>query len=146
MENNLMTTPSNEELELIKRRKKEKTLDIIKKVVVYAFLTLVAIMSFLPFYWMIISSLKPETEFRSSVPTFFPQTFQFENYGYVMDYNSGMFGTMLINTIVVGLFSTFIGVVITIITAYAFAKMEFKGKELIFSLLLTMTFSKVSLL
>lgn len=116
--------------------KKDKTKKIVKRVLVYAFLTFFAIFSILPFYWMIISSIKTEAEYRQSVPTFFPTTFQFKNYSYVLGYQSGLFGTSLLNTIIVGVFSTVLGVIVTIITAYAFARLEFKGKNLLFSLML----------
>lgn len=118
--------------------KKQKTGNIIKNIVVYTFLTICALLAFLPFYWMIISSLKTEMEYRQSVPTFFPHTFQFKNYQAVLTQtsSSGSFGQLLLNTLVVGLFSTTIGVVVTIITAYALARMNFKGKNLLFTLML----------
>lgn len=50
--------------------------------------------------------------------------------------NSVSFLQMLVNTLVVGFFSTIIGVIVTIITAYALARMNFKGKNLLFSLML----------
>lgn len=121
-----------------KETKKQKVGNIVKNIFVYTFLTICALLSFLPFYWMIISSVKTEAEYRLSVPTFFPQTFQFKNYAAVLTQtsNSGSFSQILINTLVVGLFSTTIGVIITIITAYALARMNFKGKNLLFSLML----------
>jgi len=118
-------------------KKKSKTAKIVKNVFVYIFLTICALLAFLPFYWMIITSIKTEGEFRQSVPTFFPQTFSFQNYSYVLTTgNNGLFGQMLLNTVVVGIISTIIGVVVTILTAYAFAKINFKGKNLLFTLML----------
>lgn len=119
-----------------KVEKKDRIIKIITKVFVYIFLTLFAIFSILPFYWMIISSLKLETEYRLAVPTFFPQTIAWSNYSTVMAADNGLFGQMLINTLVVGIVSTLLGVIMIIITSFAFAKMEFKGKNLVFSLLL----------
>ena len=120
-----------------KEKKNDKRNKIIKNVLVYTFLTLAALLAFLPFYWMIISSIKPETEFRQSVPTLFPHNFNWGNYSYVLQKgNRGLFGQMLLNTVIIGIFSTIMGVVITILTAYAFAKIDFKGKNLLFSLML----------
>ncbi len=87
---------------------------------------------------MIISSLKTETVYREPIPTFFvkPSELQWKNYQTVIQYGNNLFGSMLVNTIVVGVISTLLGVIVTIITAYAFAKMEFKGKNFLFSLLL----------
>jgi len=53
-----------------------------------------------------------------------------------MSYDNGSLGQMLINTLVVGVVSTLLGVVVITITAFAFAKMNFKGKNLVFTLLL----------
>lgn len=124
------------ELDVQKEEKRAKTRKIIKYIFVYTFLTICAIFAFLPFYWMIISSIKTEPEFRQSVPTFFPQTFSWKNYSYVVQYQSGLFATSLINTLIVGVVSTLLGVVVTILTAYAFARLEFKGKNLLFTLML----------
>ena len=137
MENNLVLEQPNNEMNIEKEKKKQKISKIVKNSLTYAFLTLFAFVSFLPFYWMIISSVKTETEYRLPAPTFFPHEFQWENYSFVIvEGNNGLFGTMLLNTLIVGLLSTLIGLVITIITAYAFAKLEFKGKDLLFSLML----------
>ena len=124
-------------MDIEKEKKKDKTAKIFKYIGLYTFLTICAILAFLPFYWMIISSLKSETEFRQSSPTFFPHVLQFQNYSFVLTQgNNGLFGQMLLNTVVVGVLSTVIGVIITILTAYAFAKIDFKGKNLLFSLML----------
>ena len=127
---------NTDDLNVEQERKKKKIGKIIYKIFVYLFLTIVAIGAFLPFYWMFITSIKQEAEFRQSVPTFFPHVMSWQNYSYVMDYNKGIFGTVLLNTIIVGVVSTLLSLVIIILTAYAFAKMDFKGKELLFSLLL----------
>ena len=122
-----------------KELKKQKTQRIVKNVFVYIFLTICAVLAFLPFYWMVMSSVKTEEEYRASVPTFFPHTFMFKNYASVLnqaDTNGSSFWQILINTLVVGLLSTSIGVVVTVITAYALAKMNFKGKNIVFAAML----------
>lgn len=127
------------EFDVERAMKKQKTQRIIKDIFVYFFLTICAIFAFLPFYWMVMSSFKTEAEFRQSVPTFFPNTWQIQNYSVMLSQGgtSGTsFGQTLVNTLVVGLFSTVIGVVITIITAYALARMNFKGKNILFAIML----------
>lgn len=123
-----------------KERKKQKVANIFKNVFVYLILTLCAVLAFLPFYWMVISSLKTEMEYRQSVPSFFPHTFMWKNYEAVLSQTSsggsGSFAQILVNTLVVGFFSTVIGVIVTIVTAYALARMKFKGKNLLFTLML----------
>lgn len=121
-------------------RRKQKVGNIFKNIFVYTFLTLCAVLAFLPFYWMVISSLKTEMEYRQSVPTFFPHTFMWVNYKAVLSQTSangsGSFVQILINTLVVGFFSTTLGVIVTIVTAYALARMKFKGKNVLFGLML----------
>lgn len=121
-----------------KSLRQQHTSHIIRNVLSYTFLTLCAFFAFLPFYWMIISSLKTEMEYRESVPTFFPRTFQWANYSMVLAQtdSAGSFGRILINTLVVGLMSTSLGVVVTILTAYALARMKFSGKNILFALML----------
>ena len=141
LEQNPVETPKKivqdmDNLDVNKEKRKNQIGHVLYKIFVYIFLTIVAIGAIFPFYWMIITSLKQEPEFMKSVPTFFPEIINWENYGYVINYNKGMFGTALLNTIVVGSLSTLLSLVIIILTAYAFAKMEFAGKELLFSILL----------
>ena len=121
-----------------KQLKIQKTLKIISRIIAYIFLTLFAIFAILPFYWMIISSLKTETVYRQPNPTFFikPSEIQWSNYSTVINSDNGLFGTTLINTLIVGVSSTFLGLIVTILTSFAFAKLEFKGKNLLFTLLL----------
>ena len=52
---------------------KQRIVQICVKIFVYAFLLLMALIVLFPFYWMLISSLKSLTEYRLSVPTFWPQ-------------------------------------------------------------------------
>lgn len=112
---------------------------VVTKVFSYIFLTFFAVLAFLPFYWMVMSSVKTEMEYRRNVPTFFPHEFQFKNYSMVLS-QTGSGGTnfwqILINTLVVGILSTSLGVIVCIITAYALARMNFKGKNLLFTLML----------
>lgn len=122
-----------------KERKKQKAANIVKNVILYIILTFCAVFAFLPFYWMLISSVKTEVEYRQNVPTFFPQTFMWKNYSTVLtqtESSGASFGQILLNTLVVGLVSTTLGVIVTILTAYAFAKMKFSGKGILFTVML----------
>ena len=137
LEKNLNTPISGFNLDVKKEERKSKIAKITTQTITYIFLTMVAIFSFLPFYWMIISSLKGEPEFRASVPTFFPmEGIRWDNYSFVISYKESLFTTSLINTLIVGALSTVLGVIVVIISAYAFARLEFKGKNLLFSLML----------
>ena len=100
----------------------------------YFFLALWAIIVLFPFYWMINSSLKSLEEYRQSVPTFWPQKVLWSNYAEA--FTAASLGRLFFNTAYVGIVSTILSLVITILSAFAFARLEFRGKNLLFSALL----------
>ena len=100
----------------------------------YAFLFLMALIVIFPFYWMIISSLKTLDEYKLSVPTLFPRTVEFGNYA--VAFNQANLGKLFMNTVYVGLVSTVLSLIITVLSAFAFARLEFKGKNTLFAILL----------
>ena len=100
----------------------------------YLFLLIVAFVVLFPFYWMIISSLKSLPEYKLNVPTFWPQEVMLSNYAEA--FTAANLGTLFKNTIIVGVVSTILSLVITILTAFVFARLEFKGKNILFAGLL----------
>ncbi len=100
----------------------------------YAFLMIMALIVLFPFYWMLISSVKTLAEYRLSVPTFWPKDLVL--YNYVEAFTTASLGTLFMNTLYVGLVSTILSLIITILTAFAFARLEFKGKDALFAALL----------
>lgn len=100
----------------------------------YAFLLLMALIVLFPFYWMLISSVKTLDEYNLAVPTFWPMRFMLSNYADA--FTTASLGTLFLNTMYVGLVSTLLSLVITILTAFAFARLEFKGKNILFAALL----------
>ncbi len=100
----------------------------------YLFLLVMAVIVLFPFYWMINSSLKSLTEYRMSTPTFWPNRVLWTNY--VDAFQTANLGRLFLNTAYVGLVSTILSLIITILSAFAFARLEFKGKDLMFSALL----------
>ena len=107
---------------------------ILVKIGVYAFLIIMAVIVLFPFYWMIISSLKTLAEYRQPTPTFWPQSIMWSNYAEA--FTTANLGTLFTNTAIVGIVSTLLSLVITVLSAFAFARLEFKGKETLFGLLL----------
>ncbi|MBQ6997596.1 MAG: carbohydrate ABC transporter permease [Oscillospiraceae bacterium] len=100
----------------------------------YLFLCTMALIVLFPFYWMIISSLKSLAEYRLNVPTFWPQKIIWFNY--VEAFNTANLGSLFVNTMIVGVASTLLSLVITVLSAFAFARLEFKGRDTLFTLLL----------
>ena len=101
---------------------------------IYLFLIVMALIVLFPFYWMLISSVKSLEEYRLSVPTFWPRALLLSNY--LTAFTTASLCRLFMNTMIVGLISTLLSLVITILTAFAFARLEFKGKELLFAALL----------
>ena len=100
----------------------------------YVFLIAMALIVLFPFYWMIISSLKTLEEYRMSVPTFWPRRIMLSNYAEA--FTTASLGRLFMNTLIVGVVSTLLSLVITVLSAFAFARLEFKGRETMFTLLL----------
>ncbi len=101
---------------------------------IYLFLIVMALIVLFPFYWMIISSLKTLPEYKLSPPTFWPKEIKWSNYANA--FSTAKLGRLFMNTMYVGVVSTLLSVIITILTAFAFARLEFKGKETLFAALL----------
>ncbi len=120
--------------ELLKAEKRQKVSKVIRTILIYLFLFVLAVIMVFPFYWMIISSLKSKDEYYATTPTFWPQEIHWENY--TNAWTSAAFGQYMFNTVVVGVVSTLISLLITILAAFAFSKLKFKGRDLLFSILL----------
>ncbi len=112
----------------------QRIMKVVVQVMLYAFLFVMAIIVLFPFYWMINSSLKTLSEYKMSVPTFWPQKVMFSNY--VEAFSEANLGTLFMNTCYVGVVSTVLSLVITVLSAFAFARLEFKGKDALFAALL----------
>ncbi|CDE18389.1 MAG: carbohydrate ABC transporter permease [Eubacterium sp.] len=113
---------------------KQKIGKVIVLVLIYAFLIFMAIAVLFPFYWMLNSSLKSLDEYRMSIPTFWPKQVLFSNYSTA--FTTANLGRLFLNTLYVGLVSTILSLVITVLSAFAFARLEFKGKNILFAGLL----------
>lgn len=115
-------------------RARQTVVTALTHVFYYAFLFLMALIVLFPFYWMINSSLKSLMEYRLSVPTFWPQSMLWSNYAEA--FNTANLGRLFLNTAIVGIVSTILSLVITVLSAFAFARLEFKGRDLMFAALL----------
>ena len=122
------------ERDMAKVTAKQKVVKVLVKVALYAFLITMAIIVLFPFYWMLISSVKSLEEYNRAIPTFFPLEFHFENY--IEGFKTAQLGRLFLNTLYVGIVSTVLSLVITVISAFAFARLEFKGKNALFAALL----------
>ena len=114
----------------------QKVIGTVVKVIIYAFLFLMALIVIFPFYWMIISSMKTVEEYRLAIPTLFPDYLDWRNYIQVFTNKDLLLGQLFANTVYVGIVSTILSLIITVLSAFAFARLEFKGKNALFAFLL----------
>ena len=104
----------------------------VRRVLGYTVLVLAAIGLLLPFFWMVMSSLKSPNEVFSVPITWFPETFIWSNYVDIWA-ESGML-TWIRNTLVLAIVVTFLQVLTGSFAAYGFAKIRFPGRDVLFLL------------
>lgn len=88
----------------------------------------------IPFWYMIITSFKPQTMIFELPPQLWPRTWTLNNY--IAALGKDHFGRYFLNSAFVALSATFFTVIISSMTAYAFARLHFRGKEALFYLFL----------
>ena len=140
-----METTISKEQKFSKTVHREKKTQTLKKVssqtILYIILTVFAVISVFPFIFMIFSSLMSETQYNEfeNFSDMIPRPIVWENYyhAFTKKQAGGMtFSKALLNTLIVAGSSTFLSMILLIVTAFAFARLEFKGKNIIFSILL----------
>ena len=117
--------------------KKQAVGKVFAQIGLYTFLCAMAFIVVFPFLWMIGTSLKSVSEFYDSsldLVIFPAGARDFDNYKEVFTQTD--LGRYFINTLVVGVASTFMSLIITILSAFALARLEFKGKNAFFAFLL----------
>ena len=129
---NLWVEESQSEVDYQKQIRKEKINKVIRYFVAYTLLSFAAFFIIFPFYWMFATSVKTAEETALYPPTIIPNEVHFSNFRRAM--TEAPFGTYMINTLIVGVFSTIGTIVTTVLSAYAFARLNFKGRELLFSM------------
>lgn len=107
------------------------------RVVIYSLLTVWGIVVLFPFYWMVLSSVKSYSAYNSEyIPEFFTLSPTLQNY--VDAFTTVPLAGYLVNTLIFTLATTAIMLVVTILAAFAFARLEFRGKDLLFTLFLSL--------
>lgn len=107
-----------------------------KKVLIYALLIFGAAIMVFPFVWMILSSMKTAVEVNTTPPTFFPAHPTFENYVYA--FQKAPFLRYFANSVIVTVACVACTMFTTILASFAFSRLKFPGRDLLFSLLLSM--------
>ena len=105
-------------------------LQLIGRIVLYIVLIAVALFTLVPFVWMISSSLKLDREVFAYPMKWIPERFRWENY--VLIWQKVPMVTYFKNTAFIALVVTFLQTLTSSFAAYAFAKLTFKGRDVLF--------------
>ena len=123
---------------LLEAEKRSKILGGIGKGLIYVMLSFWALVVLFPFYYMILTSVKNFGAYNAEMmPKLFTTAPTFENYKVVFDMDPPM-SRYLLNTLIYTVATTAIMLVVSILAAFAFARLNFKGKNLAFTLLLSL--------
>ena len=105
--------------------------------ITYFFLVFWAVMVLFPFYWMVLSSVKSYSAYNSEyIPSFFTLSPTLQNYADA--FTAVPLGRYFLNTLIFTLATTAIMLVVITLAAFAFARLDFKGKDLVFTLFLAL--------
>jgi multiple sugar transport system permease protein len=107
-----------------------------KKIPAYLAMMIAAIVFLFPLLWSFISSLKPEAQIVSYPPRWVPETFTFSNYVTVL--SNYPYLSWMMNSILMTVASTVLVLLLTTLAAYAFGRLHFRGKKVIFTLVVSM--------
>ncbi len=117
--------------------RKGKAGRVIFSAVIYFFLTVWALFVLFPFYWMILSSVKSYSAYNGEyIPTFFTLSPTLENYREA--FTAVPLAGYFLNTLIFTLATTALMLLVTVFAAYAFARLSFPGKDLLFSFFLSL--------
>ncbi|MBR5944343.1 MAG: carbohydrate ABC transporter permease [Lachnospiraceae bacterium] len=107
------------------------------KIINYILLAIWGLVVLFPFYWMILTSIKGYGAYNSEyVPKFFAANPTLENY--VTAFTAVPLAKYFFNTFIFTVVTTGLMMVVVILSAFAFARLQFKGKDLVFSLFLSL--------
>ena len=132
-----LETQMEQHMDFEKKQKAAARRGRIGKFFTYFFLSVWALIVLFPFYWMLLTSVKSYGAYNAEhVPAFFTLSPTLQNY-------KDAFTTVpliwyLINTVIIHLATTLRMVVVSTLAAYAFARLRFKGKDLLFTLFLSL--------
>ncbi len=121
-----------EKLETAARRKKR-----LRNTVIYALLTVWALVVLFPFYWMLLTSVKDYGAYNSEwIPKLYTLAPTFENYKAA--FTEVPLGGYFFNTVLFTVATTAAMLIVTVLAAFAFSRLDFKGKSLVFTLFLSL--------
>ena len=110
---------------------------VVRNCFVYFFLTVWALIVLFPFYWMILTSLKSYSAYNSEyIPQFFTTSPTFQNY--IDAFTTVNLGKYFLNTLIYTVITTALMMVVIVFSAYAFARLNFRGRDFVFTMFLAL--------
>ena len=120
-----------------KIRKSARTRDTVRNTVTYVLLSIWGLIVLFPFYWMILTSVKSYSSYNSEyVPKLFTDNPTLQNYADA--FTAVPLARYFLNTLIFTLATTALMLLVIVLAAYAFARLEFRGKGLMFTLFLSL--------
>ena len=117
--------------------KTAKSVNTVKKTVTYVLLTLWALIVLFPFYWMVLTSLKSYSSYNSEfIPKFFTLSPTLQNYRDA--FTTVPLGRYFTNTLIFTVATTGIMLIVITLAAFAFSRLEFRGRDITFTLFLAL--------
>ena len=118
-------------------KKQIKTRAAMGKGVVYALLGIWALIVLFPFYWMLLTSVKSYSAYNSEfIPQLFTLSPTLQNY--LDAFTQVPLADYFLNTVIFTLVTTAVMLLVTVLAAFAFSRMNFKGRDLVFTLFLSL--------
>ena len=115
----------------------ERRRNRVRGALTYVLLTFWALVVLFPFYWMILTSLKSYGAYNSEyTPRFFTLSPTLQNYADA--FTAAPLGRYLVNTLIFTVITTAAMLIVITLAAYAFARFEFRGKNIVFTLFLSL--------
>jgi len=125
----------SKDFETIERNARRRKL--IRNIIVYTLLALWAILVLFPFYWMVLTSVKSYSAYNSEyIPQFFTLNPTLQNYADA--FTAVPLADYFLNTIIFTVATTAIMLIVTVLAAFAFSRLQFKGRDLAFTLFLAL--------
>ena len=110
---------------------------VFSRTITYILLSIWAVIVLFPFYWMVLTSLKSYSAYNSEyVPAFFTRNPTLENYANA--FTQVPLGRYLLNTLIFAVITTVIMTIVAILAAFAFARLRFRGRNIVFTLFLSL--------
>ncbi len=109
----------------------------VKNVLLYTFLGIWAVIVLFPFYWMVLTSFKSYGSYNSeNIPRFIATNPTFDNY--TEAFSAVPLGNYFLNTLIFTVVTTALMMIVIVFAAFAFSRLNFKGKNVIFALFLSL--------